>query len=151
MIDQPYQSRLGDGMIRCYLVHDRVAGFGHQLVTALLPPPAGTIESPAPPPRLYFGPSKTEFQALRAKLESEWVREMQRLLDLEVTSLPALWDADFLYGPKDQSGEDTYVLCEINVSSVSPFPDEAMQPLADAVFQALDQRRAEGGRQARLR
>jgi len=24
-----------------------------------------------------------------------------------------------MYGPKDAAGEDTYVLCEINISSVS--------------------------------
>ena len=124
-------------MIRCYLVGDRVAGFGHQLVTALLPPPEGTTQSPPPPPRLYYGPSKPQFQALKAKLESEWVREMQRLLDIETESLPALWDADFLYGLKDASGEDTFVLCEINVSSVFPFPDEALEPLADAVAKRL--------------
>jgi hypothetical protein len=57
LIDQPYQSRLADGMIRCYLVQDRVAGFGQQFVTALLPPPTGTSQSPPPTPRVYFGPS----------------------------------------------------------------------------------------------
>jgi len=32
--------------------------------------------------------------------------------------LPIIWDADFLYGPKTPSGDDSYVLCEINVSAV---------------------------------
>jgi hypothetical protein len=32
MIDQPYQARLIDGMVRCYVVGDTVAGFGEQLV-----------------------------------------------------------------------------------------------------------------------
>ncbi len=54
VIDQPYQTRLGEGMIRCYMVHDRVVGFGHQFVTALLEPPTGTIESPIPPPRVLL-------------------------------------------------------------------------------------------------
>jgi hypothetical protein len=44
--------------------------------------------------------------------------------------LPVIWDADFLYGPKDAIGADTYVLCEINVSSVYPFPDDALPSLA---------------------
>ena len=30
IIDQPFQPRLPDGMIRCYMGGDRVAGFGHQ-------------------------------------------------------------------------------------------------------------------------
>jgi hypothetical protein len=29
------------------------------------------------------------------------------------------------YGPRDAAGEDTYVLCEINVSSVFAFPGQA--------------------------
>jgi len=30
MIDQAWQPRLSEGMVRAYLVGDRVAGFGHQ-------------------------------------------------------------------------------------------------------------------------
>src|SRR3546814_10912573 len=41
MIDQPYQARLTDGMVRCYLVGEHVAGFGEQLVNALYPAPPG--------------------------------------------------------------------------------------------------------------
>ncbi len=145
MIDQPYQSRLSDGMIRCYIVHDRVAGFGHQFVTALLDPPPGSLESAVPPPRLYYGADKPEFQDLRTKLESGWITELQRRLDVGTYSLPAIWDADFLLGPKAGSGADTYVLCEINVSSVFPIPDEAVAPLAEAAIaralSAKEQRR----------
>ena len=137
MIDQPYQARLTEGMIRCYLVHNRVAGFGHQFVTALMPPPAGTLQIPLPKPRLYYGPTKPEFQALKLMLETSWVQEMQRVLEIGDDALPVLWDADFLYGPKDDTGRDSYVLCEINVSSVSPFPSEALEPLAAAVKERL--------------
>lgn len=38
MIDQAYVARLSAGMVRCYMVRDRVAGFGEQLVNALYPP-----------------------------------------------------------------------------------------------------------------
>src|SRR5215475_10409341 len=37
IIDQVYQPRLADGIVRCYQVRDRVAGFGEQLVNALYP------------------------------------------------------------------------------------------------------------------
>jgi len=134
VIDQPYQDRLAEGMIRCYLVHDGVVGFGHQFVTALLPPPEGTVESPPPPPRYYFGPTKPEFQDLKRELESGWVSEMQRLCGIDAADLPAIWDADFLLGAKTSSGEDTYVLGEINVSGVFPIPDEAVAPLAEAAI-----------------
>lgn len=137
LIEQPYQERLRDGMIRCYVVRDRVAGFGHQHVTALLPLGPGETENPAPPPRLYFGPEKAEFQGIKERLEGGWIAEMQDVLGIETESLPALWDADFFYGPRTASGEDTYVLCEINISSVFPFPDEALGPLREAVVSRL--------------
>ena len=136
MIDQAYQPRLPDGMIRCYLVHDAVAGFGHQAVNALCPPPPGAPPDAAPQttPRLYHPPTMPDFQSLKNKLEQEWVPAMQRLLDIDIVQLPILWDCDFLLGPKDSSGEDTYVLCEINVSSVSPFPDSALALIAQATL-----------------
>lgn len=132
MIDQAYQARLQDGMVRCYVVGDRVAGFGEQLVNALYPAAPGMppSEAPQPGPRLYFPPTRPDFQRLKAKLEREWVDELCRLLEMEKSQLPVLWDADFLYGPKDAQGHDTFVLCEINVSSVYPFPDDALAPLA---------------------
>lgn len=136
MIDQEYQQRLPEGMVRCYLVHDKVAGFGHQATVALCPPPAGAPPDAAPQPtkRGYHPPSLPEFQSLKQQLEQEWVPAMQKLLNIETVELPVLWDCDFLLGPKNESGQDTYVLCEINVSSVSPFPESALTPLAEAVL-----------------
>ena len=45
---------------------------------------------------------------------------------------------DFLLGPKDSNGKDTYVLCEINVSSVSPFPESALSEIAKATHARTD-------------
>ena len=135
MIEQPYQDRLPEGMMRCYVVGDRVAGFGEQLVNALCPAPPGSSprEAPQPGPRHYFPPARPDLQRLKRKLEHEWVGELCRLVDLQKSDLPILWDADFLYGPQDATGADTYVLCEINVSSVYPFPDDALAPLVERV------------------
>jgi len=146
VVDQPYQERLADGMVRCYLVQDRVAGFGHQMVTALLPPPPGQTAPPAPPPRLYYGPDKPEFQSLKARLETEWLPAMLEVLRLDARDLPAIWDADFLYGPRTPSGEDTWVLCETNISAVLPFPDAALAPLAACVRAILTERRRDRGK-----
>jgi hypothetical protein len=41
LLDQPYQVRLTDGMIRCYVSGQSVAGFGHQMVRALASPAPG--------------------------------------------------------------------------------------------------------------
>jgi hypothetical protein len=136
MIDQPFQPRLADGMIRCYMVRDEVVGFGHQLIKALMPSPSG-IEPAQPGPRIMSGASEPAFQALRRKMESDWTPAMMRLLDIDPPSLPIVWDADFLYGPKTESGEDTYVLCEINVSAVFPFPEQATAKIAQAAATTL--------------
>ncbi len=139
MIDQPYLPRLVDGMLRCYLVQDRVVGFGHQAINALFPAPEGADPSaaPQPGPRLYYPPDKIDFQLAKTKLESEWLSAMQSLLKLSREQLPILWDVDLLLGPKDDTDHDTYVLCEINVSSVSPFPESALPVLAEAVATRL--------------
>jgi uncharacterized protein DUF6815 len=144
IIDQAYQARLPEGMIRCYLVHDKVAGFGHQAINALYPAPPGAPPdaAPQPSPRLYHPPSVPEFQPLKRRLEREWVPAMQQLLGIDTGELPVLWDCDFLLGPRDESGADTYVLCEINVSSVSPFPDSALPVIAEATLARIRRKNA---------
>lgn len=139
MIDQAYQRRLPEGMIRCYLVQDRVEGFGHQAINALCPPPPGVPASDAPLPstRIYHPPTLPPFQALKRKLEEEWLLQALHTLGLNRADLPVLWDCDFLLGPRDEFGNDTYVLCEINVSSVAPFPDSVVQPLVIATLSRL--------------
>ena len=139
IIDQPFQPRLPDGMIRCYMGVDRVVGFGHQLIKALIAPPPEGPDSPAaqPGPRLMHGPDAAPFQQLRARMEEEWTPQMMRLLDIDAGSMPIVWDADFLYGPRTASGEDTYVLCEINVSSVFAIPDEAPAAIARLTLDRL--------------
>jgi len=139
IIDQPFQPRLPEGMIRCYMGVDKVAGFGHQYIKALIPPPPEGPDSPEaqPGPRIMHGPDAPAFQSLRAKMEAEWVPQMMEILSLDPASLPIIWDADFLYGPRTASGEDTYVLCEINVSSCFAIPDEAPAAIARLTLDRL--------------
>jgi hypothetical protein len=75
------------------------------------------------------------YEALKQQLEDEWVPAVQQRFGIASAALPALWDCDFLLGPKTASGADTYVLCEINASSVSPFPESAVIPVARAALQ----------------
>jgi hypothetical protein len=145
IIDQPYQPRLPEGMIRCYMCLDKVVGFGHQLIKALIPPPPEGPESPEaqPGPRIMHPGTAPQFQLLRHLMEGEWIPQMMEVVGLSRDGLPVIWDADFLYGPKNTAGEDSYVLCEINVSSVFPIPDNAPGEIAQAVADRL--RRSSGG------
>jgi len=149
IIDQAFQPRLPDGMIRFYMSGSKVAGFGHQLIKALIPPPPEGPDSPEaqPGPRIMHGPDAPPFQALRRLMEDDWTPQMMDTLDIDEPSLPVIWDADFLYGPRDPAGDDTYVLCEINASSCFAIPEEAPAAIARTVkHRLLQTQRAGSGR-----
>src|ERR1700676_1535261 len=143
IVDQPFQARLPDGMIRCYMGADKVVGYGHQFIKALIPPPPEGPDSAAaqPGPRIMHPASAPQFQELRNRMESEWTPQIMRLLRIDVGSLPIIWDADFLLGPRDASGRDSYVLCEINVSSVFPFPEQVPAEIARLAMARLQSNR----------
>ncbi len=134
MIDQAWQPRLTEGMVRAYLVEDRVTGFGVQAVNALHP----TLP---PGPRHYHGPDLPTLQSLKQALESAWITMLQTRLGLAHDQLPLLWDCDFMHGEPTADGEPAFVLCEVNVSSVSPFPPSSIAPLVQAVKRRLARRR----------
>jgi hypothetical protein len=85
-------------------------------------------------------------------MEAEWVPQMMQALSIERRELPIIWDADFLYGPRTAAGTDTYVLCEINVSSCFAIPDQAPAAIAELVLarcrnaDALETAPSQGGR-----
>jgi hypothetical protein len=132
LIVQPYQSRLSEGMIRCYFVQDQVVGFCHQWPRGLLDPSAQQQLGGAPGQR---GPMEDAdapaYQTLRMKCQLDWIPAMSSLLGLETRQLPVIWDADFLHGPKTAADADSYVLCEINISAVWPYPEHASRKIAD--------------------
>ena len=142
IVDQPFQARLPEGMIRCYMGADRVVGFGHQLIKALIPPPPEGPDSEAaqPGPRIMHPASARPFQRLKDQMETLWTPQMMAILGIDPASLPIIWDADFLLGPRNAVGEDTYVLCEINVSSVFAIPDQAPAEIARLVAVRLRSR-----------
>ncbi|HET7792879.1 MAG TPA: Cj0069 family protein [Rhizobacter sp.] len=136
MIDQAWQPRIVDGMVRAYLVEDRVTGFGHQAVNALCTDSSGEA-APVPGPRLYHGPDLPQFQELKRLLETQWIELLRNRLGLQHEQLPLLWDCDFMFG---ESAANGYELCEINVSSVAPFPPSSIAPLVKAIQRRLPER-----------
>ncbi|KJC35854.1 hypothetical protein UP09_32255 [Bradyrhizobium sp. LTSP885] len=146
IIDQAFQPRLPEGMIRCYMSGSKVAGFGHQLIKALMPPPAEGPDAPEAQPgsRMMHGPDASLFQTLRRSMEDKWTPQLMETLDIDEASLPVIWDADFLYGPRDSAGADTHVLCEINASSCFAIPDEAPAAIARTVKDRILQNQRAG-------
>src|SRR5690348_12925168 len=134
VIDQPFQPRLSEGVVRCYMAGARCAGFGHQKVKALVDDPAARVGAG---PRLYTSNAEPRFQRLRRLMEDEWTPQLTSMLDIAPRDLPMIWDADFMLGPRAADGSDSYVLGEINVSSVHPIPDEAPVEIARCVAERL--------------
>jgi hypothetical protein len=137
VIDQAFQPRLSEGVVRCYMAGDRCAGFGHQKVRALVEAPADRVGAGQ---RLYTSNADPRFQHLRRLMEDEWTPQLTSLLDIARNDLPMIWDADFMLGPRNKDGTDSYVLGEINVSSVFPIPDEAPHEIAHRVAERLKSR-----------
>jgi hypothetical protein len=130
VIDQPVQPRLSEGVVRCYMSGDRCAGFGYHKVKALVEAPTARAEAG---PRLYTSNTDPRFQRLRGLMEDKWTPQLISLLDIPRRDLPMVWDADFMLGQRRADGTDSYVLGEINVSSVFPIPEEAWAEIARRV------------------
>ena len=138
LIDQPFATRVVEGMIRTYFVEREIVGYARQqpAVAPGSPDPDRVLGMPAA--KTMYPADDPQFRRLRQLVEDDWLRGMQRLVDVRDYELPVLWDADFLYGPGTNDGENSYMLCEINVSSVIPFPDTVPAKVARAVKQRLE-------------
>jgi hypothetical protein len=134
VIDQPFQTRLSEGVVRCYMAGGCCAGFGHQKVKALVSAPTARAEAG---PRLYSSNADPRFKRLRRLMEVEWTPQLSSLLNVAPRDLPMIWDADFMLGPPGAEGIESYVLGEINASSVFPIPDEAPAEIARRVADRL--------------
>jgi hypothetical protein len=145
MIDQAFQPRVTEGLIRVYMSAADLVGFGLQGAGPLLDEPGGAeLVMGLPAPKKMFPLDHPPYQHLRRHVE-RWVPEMQRILDISIDRLPVLWDADFLLGPPAPDGGETYVLCEINASCITPFPPGAPETVAAATAQRLRSRHGEAG------
>jgi hypothetical protein len=127
LIDQRWVATMDRGMVRAYLCGAKVAGFGYQEIVALHPTsPGDDFTRQQPSRRFYYTENCFLFQRLRARLENDWVPALQKLMAMRAEQFPLLWDADFFLGDPPDS---EFLLCEINASCVSPFPDSAITPL----------------------
>ncbi len=123
MLNQAWNDNITNGMVRCYMTGKRVAGFGYQEINALYPQ-----DGPVTPgKRFYFTEKCTLFSDLRDLMEERWIDQLLEASALAPEKLPVIWDADFFINSMVPSSPRRYTLCEINVSSVSPFPESAIR------------------------
>ena len=154
LIDQEFIAGVTRGIVRCYLVGAAVVGFARQypegarpLGPLLVDPAFGPSPEAVmglPSPKTMYSSNEPAFSELRQRLETEWVPAMRATLDLATGDLPALWDIDLLLAdpgpgsPHRPGGR--FVLCEVNASSVIPFPPDAPTRIAAHVSRALGRR-----------
>jgi hypothetical protein len=135
LVDQAWVAALDRGMVRAYLCGTKVVGFGFQEINALYPvTPADDFTRRTPSRRHYYTEKCILFQELRRRLESSWVPALLNHFAMTSHNLPLLWDADFFLGEPERP----YLLCEINVSCVSPFPESAITPLIEELQRRLN-------------
>ena len=133
MLNQEWNDNITNGMVRCYMSGKRVAGFGYQEINALYPQ-----DGPVTPgKRFYFTEKCALFSDLRALMEDRWIDQLLDAVDLSAEKLPVIWDADFFINSMVPNSPKRYTLCEINVSSVSPFPESAIGFIVNEVQNTL--------------
>jgi len=127
LIDQEWNANIINGLVRCYLTGATVCGFGYQEVNALYP-------SKNPGQRFYFSEDCGLFQDLRQAMEKNWISQLQQITGVLNERLPVIWDADFFINKiNNEDPKEKYSLCEINASSVSPFPESSIPYIVNEV------------------
>ena len=132
LIDQQWNQNIINGMVRCYLTGAKVSGFGYQEINALYP-------KKSPSQRFYFSEDCGLFKDLKSIMEKRWVPQLQEITGIENKRLPVIWDADFFINVvnTDETSKK-YSLCEINTSSVSPFPESSIPYIVEEVKSRLE-------------
>lgn len=136
LIDQELQPT--HGMVRCYVSRNRVVGFSEQSPRSQAPdapPDAATFAMAAG--KIMRDEAYPAYQGLRQSMEADWIPGLQQRLDIATAELPALWDADFLRRSPATDDASDFVLCEINISAVSPFPETAAPEIAKSAEACL--------------
>ncbi|HWI93963.1 MAG TPA: Cj0069 family protein [Flavisolibacter sp.] len=132
LIEQEWNPNIINGMVRCYLTGKKVRGFGYQEVNALYPKMNSIFRKPSQ--RFYFSEGCGLFQDLKNIMEASWISRLQKIAEVEDEQLPVIWDADFFINEINTKNTGSkYSLCEINASSVSPFPESAIPHIIDEV------------------
>jgi len=143
LIEQEWNENLINGMVRCYVCGNKVAGFGYQEINALYEADIDGTKVYVPPgKRYYFTENCGLFADLKAIMENSWVPQLQHEQDIADEMMPVIWDADFFINNiSSPAAIGKYALCEINVSSVSPFPPGAIRFMVAEVHNRIHKKK----------
>ncbi len=142
LIDQEWNPNIINGMVRCYVTGNRVAGFGYQEINALYPSTKTGIKPKPPGRRYYFSEDCGLFRDLKEIMETKWINTIQELTSLKNDMMPVIWDADFFINTiNTENTKGKYSLCEINASCVSPFPESAIPFIVEEVRNRIDKQK----------
>ncbi len=135
LIAQAWHDKLENGMVRCYVSGNKVAGFGYQEIVSLYEIAINGSKTILPPSkRYYFTQNCGLFSDLKEMMENRWIPQLQKSQAISTDMLPVIWDADFFINRANSNiAIGKYILCEINVSCVSPFPPSAIPFIIEEV------------------
>ena len=137
VVVQQYVDGLRRGMVRAYVSEDRVVGFCTQQPSVAADPTDDPGTDPVfamAAPKTMFPPDDGGFHDLRSSLEADWIPAVLQRASLGPLDLPVIWDLDFLMDGDASPRGWRYVLCEVNVSCVSPVPPFAVDDMVRSVL-----------------
>mmetsp|Transcript_10563 Transcript_10563/g.64944 ORF Transcript_10563/g.64944 Transcript_10563/m.64944 type:complete len:471 (-) Transcript_10563:870-2282(-) len=113
IVDQRFLPRIVEGEIRVNMIYDQAIEIVHKKCVE------GGISSTLASGANYvrYSPSDLRFAPLVALLNNNLWKIMPAL-DLADVPLPLIWSVDFILGPKNADGTDSFFIGEINCSCV---------------------------------
>jgi len=113
LVDQKFLPRIVEGEVRVFMIGDKCIELIHKK------PAEGGISATMASGAKYvkYAPDAPEFELLMAKFNSD-LPKLMKALKLEGQPLPLVWTADFILGPKNADGKDTFFVGEFNCSCV---------------------------------
>ena len=114
LIDQRFLPRIVEGEIRVNMIYDTPTELVHKK------PADGGISATLASGAKYvsYKPDDPQFASLMDKFIKQDLPNILPALGLEKEPLPLIWTTDFILGPKDEAGNDTYFVGEFNCSCV---------------------------------
>jgi len=114
LIDQRFLPRIVEGELRVNMVFDKPTQIVHKK------PKAGGLSATLASGATYtnYEPDDPQFKELMDKFVNQDLALIMPALEMSNEPLPLIWTSDFILGPKDAGGKDTYVVGEFNCSCV---------------------------------